>query len=962
MPQRSLYQQLLAKILPRLVVITVAISAVILLLAYVVAQEQADNQQRRQIAALQDELMVFLENTQGHMANLSQNHLLINSFIDFEYRDNYLPLFIRSLRLTEAPQQTLGLFDFTGRPMVAPYWQKVVPATLRNTWQEATLSQSRPFTAISEDGVLIATPVLINDIAEGAMVLYIPNLQSVIEMPDTASNLLITSPSETILFSNNQTQYPPGTTLDPTPPAWMLQKKVAWRSLVFTSQWSFQHAFTTVYWLLPLLAMVIGSLIFVSMYTARRTAFFAGTTLRGLYDDLEMAAATGEPPKAQHLHNEPLELADIRQAFYSLTRNLLEVSLSNEQFTNVLDSLGEMLLVADERYDTLLSNQRLKRFCQQHNIDESQFAKDLHPHLISTSVTELHYPAQKNEKDMRIAWSAIPLLDSNHNRTGTIYVGEDMTRQRSLESHVKLLNQAIDEATVATVITDIQSHDHPVVYVNQAFQKLTGYRPDEIIGRNCRMLQGSGTSRGNVARIRHAIAKRQPVDVTLLNYRKNGEPFMNRLILTPVSSEGTVTHYIGFQQDVTEQEQATRFLEEARQKAEESVKIKAGFLASMSHEIRTPIHGISGLLQLLSSTSLNGQQKEYLRLATSSTNSLLHIINDILDFSKIEAGQLQVEHAPFDLREELTSITENFRLQCEDKGLAFSVSFKLGQSAAVIGDAVRVRQILTNLLSNALKFTHTGSISVTVILQPVAGEDSPARKLTMEVSDSGVGIDNEKLDTIFEQFVQENMSTSRQYGGTGLGLSITRQLCQLMHGDIEAKSQKGQGSTFTCHLMLKQAISPPIPPRLPHNTSPLAAPKDKLTILVVEDNEINRVIACQHLQQHKTLCAKSGREALNALHNPKVHFDIILMDCQMPVMDGFEATRRIRGGEAGDSYRHIPIIALTANAMKGDRDICLQAGMNDYLSKPFEAEDLHEKIRVWAQPEIPAEAAGISQA
>ena len=258
----------------------------------------------------------------------------------------------------------------------------------------------------------------------------------------------------------------------------------------------------------------------------------------------------------------------------------------------------------------------------------------------------------------------------------------------------------------------------------------------------------------------------------------------------------------------------------------------------------------------------------------------------------------------------------------------------------VTGDPVRLRQVLGNLLSNAVKFTSEGTIILRIAL---TCSDKQSWALRGDVEDTGIGIAPENLDSIFEVFSQEDVSTTRKFGGTGLGLSISRQLCQLMGGDLTVTSEKGRGSCFS--FVMLQGNAEGTQPAQSLNDSQAPAPllpaKDFCAkILIVEDNEINQLIAREHLSQHKTMTARNGKEALEALNRMKLTFDVILMDCHMPEMDGFETTRRIRAGDAGEKYLNVPVIALTANAMKGDRERCEAAGMDDYISKPFSAEDL----------------------
>ena len=354
------------------------------------------------------------------------------------------------------------------------------------------------------------------------------------------------------------------------------------------------------------------------------------------------------------------------------------------------------------------------------------------------------------------------------------------------------------------------------------------------------------------------------------------------------------------------------------------------------------MHGVSGALQLVSKTALDKTQQHYVGLADESIRNLQHIVDDILDFSKIEAGQLKLENVPYNLPLLLETLYEQFSISSDEKGLQLNLDTELAEHVMVQGDPVRLRQVLSNLLSNAVKFTQNGSILLSVSLVETSSEQW---QLQGFVQDSGIGIDEGNLDSIFEVFQQEDTSTTRKFGGTGLGLSISRQLCRLMQGDLTVQSRKDEGSKF----LFTVAVSRPAyeayiaAPDTTKHSEPEATLQPS-RILIVEDNEINQLIAREHLSEHKTLTAKNGVEALEALKRLKVQFDVILMDCHMPKMDGFETTRRIRAGEAGERYTEVPIIALTANAMKGDRERCEAAGMDDYISKPFTAKQLLKAV------------------
>jgi len=374
------------------------------------------------------------------------------------------------------------------------------------------------------------------------------------------------------------------------------------------------------------------------------------------------------------------------------------------------------------------------------------------------------------------------------------------------------------------------------------------------------------------------------------------------------------------------------------QEAKAATEAKSTFLANMSHEIRTPMNGVIGMIELVSRSKLDDEQRDFIATAKRCAESLMIIINDILDLSKIEAGELTIELVAFDLEQLFTDLIHDLQFQANKKELKLELVKKTLQQSKVMGDPYRITQILNNLLSNAIKFTQSGSIIVEYSLL----QHDEQLRLSVVVSDTGIGVSDAALPHLFDSFSQADMSTTRNFGGTGLGLAITKQLCELMGGGISAQSQLGKGSAFQFSVTLAYPDPATTQKQKPHLIQS-GANFANLRVLLVEDNLINQEVMLAILEslEIKVDVANDGLEALTMLsHSKSKTFDLILMDCQMPNLDGYEATRRIRAGDAGEQFCKIPIIALTANTMNSERDKCFAAGMNEYLTKPISTEAL----------------------
>ena len=397
--------------------------------------------------------------------------------------------------------------------------------------------------------------------------------------------------------------------------------------------------------------------------------------------------------------------------------------------------------------------------------------------------------------------------------------------------------------------------------------------------------------------------------------------------------------------DVTERKQVEVATQRARDAAMESDRLKSQFLANVSHELRTPLNGVVGFAELLRETALDADQAEYTSHLETCANSLLDIINEILDFSRMEAGRVTLAKEPFDLVAVVQQVIGWFRVNHRKRPLDYICDIEDGIGHSYLGDSIRIRQILVNLLNNATKFTDQGQISVQVRDASTSAHDPRVRLI---VTDTGIGISESALETIFDPFVQVDGSAARRFEGTGLGLSIVRTLVELFDGDIEVASEVAVGSTFTVTLPLHQMLpdNAAEEPGTATAASPASTPLPALRILVAEDNPFGQKIIDRMLSAlgHRVTLVGDGEQALDLLVSES--FDLVLMDCQMPGIDGYEATRRLRALSAPAC--DTPVVALTANAAQRSREQCLAAGMNDHLSKPVARVALADALRRWA--------------
>ncbi len=522
----------------------------------------------------------------------------------------------------------------------------------------------------------------------------------------------------------------------------------------------------------------------------------------------------------------------------------------------------------------------------------------------------------------------------------------------------EMLQNIIDNAVEGLVIIN---ETGIVQMFNPACERVFGYDVDEIIGKNINILMPESHTNEQDEYI--CIFCKTGVSQEIQGRHKDGTILFLELSVSEVKLNDK-RMFSGFVRDISErksvEDQLRTYMAELewfRSEAEKDTRLKSEFLATMSHEIRTPMNGVIGMTELLLETDLNTRQRRYADVVMRSAYALLEIINDILDFSKIEAGRLTLEPLPMDFKKVSQDVIEMCSVKADEKGLEMILTYSDNAARYVRGDAGRIRQILSNLLGNAVKFTNKGCIELIVEeLKPPQNRSNDA-KIKVSVKDTGIGIPKEVQGTLFSMFTQADASTSRKYGGTGLGLAICKQLTMLMDGEVGIESVQGQGSVFWFTMILPKEDEKTVVTA--HSKSVDKIKPESLKgagILLVEDNLINQEFALEILWGFGCQCtlASDGRQAIRCVEDDDV-YDLILMDCQMPEVDGYEATRHIREYFKQQQIPHVPIIAMTANAMKGEREKCMDAGMDDYLSKPFLKKEMENVLMKWIKGASSAE-------
>ena len=576
--------------------------------------------------------------------------------------------------------------------------------------------------------------------------------------------------------------------------------------------------------------------------------------------------------------------------------------------------------------------------------------------------------------DASLAWVEISVAPvEGSGLTGVI---RDVTRQKLIQDDLEKLSIVASSMDNFVIITDAQGRTE---WVNRAFTHRTGYALDEVVGRRPGdLLRGPDTDPAAAQRIQVALNNAQSVQEELLHYTKAGEPYWVAVQITPVcDADGTATRFISVQTDITERRQyqqevlaqkdaleervlsRTAELARAKEQAEAAARAKSTFLAHMSHEIRTPLNAIVGLSHLCLQMPLPDRPREFMSKTERAAQYLVRIVDDILDFTKIEAGALSLEMRRFRLDEVVANVDAIVAQAAREKGLHFSITCSADLPPNLVGDALRLEQVLINLSGNAVKFTEAGSVALELTL---ASQTPQELELKVQVKDTGIGMTDEQLSRLFKAFSQADSSTTRRFGGTGLGLAISSRLVDLMGGQIAVHSQPGVGSVFTFTARFSRHETPAA--RAEPGRAPAGEPRTMedwrrqlqgARVLVAEDNDFNQLVAREMLGLVgvEVSMAGSGRELLGLLAQARPGaFDLVLMDMQMPELDGLDTAGKIR---QAPGWADLAIVAMTANATLQDRQKCLSAGMNDFISKPIEATLLFATLRKWvARPGLHA--------
>jgi PAS domain S-box-containing protein len=547
----------------------------------------------------------------------------------------------------------------------------------------------------------------------------------------------------------------------------------------------------------------------------------------------------------------------------------------------------------------------------------------------------------KKGNTVHLSITVSPIKNAEGKVIGASKIARDITAIKNAERVSAYLSSIIETSDDAIVSKDLNGF---ITSWNKAAERIFGYTAEEVIGKHITLIIPADRLHEEDTILKTLKAGERIDHFETVRRHREGHLIPISITVSPIKDmSGKIIGASKIARDISERIQAERIIKESSRKKDE-------FLANMSHELRTPMNAVIGLSNLLKMMELPEQAKTLVDTLKSSADNLLELINDLLDFAKIESGLLELEEVEFNLQEQIDKAVNLTSVKAREKGLNVSVHYSPALHRHFLGDSLRIRQVVVNLLSNAVKFTEQGNI----VLEAAPGDqDSQTSTVVLKVTDTGIGIAEDKLPYIFEKFTQADTSITRKYGGSGLGLAITKAFVEKMGGEIQVESQPGIGSSFTVRIPLKHSVAKAAGSQNgQHAASELTTPKKD--VLLVEDYEPNIIVASAMLRQfgYSYDVARNGFEAIRKFMHGQ--YDLILMDVQMQELDGLEATQRIRKLESEKNLSTIPIIAMTAHVREQDKEKCLEAGMNDFIPKPFDPSLLEAKIAQY----LPNESAG----
>lgn len=664
-----------------------------------------------------------------------------------------------------------------------------------------------------------------------------------------------------------------------------------------------------------------------------------------------IASSLNKTDKKRKISEEKLhKIKDELAANEVLYRNLIE----NSGVVMYTTSVDGMITFASSKgsqstgYE--LGELKGKRFTEFIHEDYLQMVKERYKIQIEDKIKETILEFCINTKQGNIKWveQIAVLITKNNLPVGFQCIIKDITERKEMESVVRkyeveliqnqeLLQSVLDNATSLIYIKDL---DGKYILTNKQFRKVLNVSNDIVIGKTDFEFAHSTQAQRFKESDEQVIRTCKAVELEEIIELPDGK---HTLLITKfplIDAQNKMYGVSGIATDITERVRYQQQLIEARKIAEDAKILQEQFLANMSHEIRTPMNGIQGMTSLLLETDLNAEQKDFAKTIKRSSDNLLVILNDILDFSKIQAGKLSIEKIDFNLNEVLINIKGLFKYRISENNLSFKIKIANDVPSIINGDPFRLNQILMNLVGNAIKFTHSGGIDINIAIQ---NQTTTEIILSFFVSDTGIGIPPDKIHDIFESFTQATTGTARKYGGTGLGLAITKQLLEMQNGNISIESKINAGTTFKVYIPYSYSSSTTPAVFIGKGLKTHRSLLQGKNFLIAEDNEINQKVIRHVLQKAGGTVdiANNGLEAISLLKNNN-DYNLIIMDLQMPEMDGYAATKYIR-----NVMNHsIPIIAMTASALKGEKLKCIEIGMNDYLTKPFDFAFLYEKISI----------------